>query len=106
MDKVSYVGIFISILIAIFSFSQLGKMISAISAKKNKRILIHLLGFVANALVAVLVFSESFNFNIESNILIYGSIAIALIYYVIAVFDSLCEVKEVKSLKGMRQRRM
>lgn len=94
MDKISYIGLFIAIILAIFSLSQLGKMFSASSAKRRGKIYLHLLGFISNGLIAFLVFSDALGLQLDSNILVNSSLAIATAFFIAAGLDTLYIVKK------------
>lgn len=94
MSSVSFMGLFISVLLMVFFILEVGLLIRAINKKEKRRIPLHLIGVIATSLVTIFVFCQSVGIDLSSNFLVIGAVIMATLFYISYGFDSLFVIKK------------
>lgn len=94
MSNVSFMGLFIAVLLMVFFMLQGGLLIRSINKKEKRRRPLHLIGVIATLLVTIFVFCESVGIDVSSNFLIIGTLILAILFYISYGFDSLFVAKK------------
>ena len=94
MSDISFIGLFIAVLLMVFFILQGGLLIRAINKKEKRRIPLHLIGVSSTLLVTIFVFCESFGIDVSSNFLIIVAAITATLFYISYGIDSLFVVKK------------
>jgi len=94
MSSVSFIGIFIAILLMVFFILQGGLLIRSINKKEKKRIPLHLIGAITTLALTIFMFCESLSIDLSSNFLIIGTLIMATLFYITYGFDSLFVAKK------------
>lgn len=94
MSDISYIGLFIAVLLMVFFMLQVGLFIRAINKKENKKVVLHLIGVITTVLLTIFIFCQSVGIDLSSNFLIIGTLIMATLFYIGYGFDSLFVVKK------------
>ena len=94
MSNISFIGLFIAVLLMVFFMLQGGLLIRAINKKEKKRIPLHLIGVIATLLLTIFLFCQSLGIDVSSNFLIIGTLIMTTLFFIGYGFDSLFVVKK------------
>ena len=94
MSNISFIGLFIAVLLMVFFMLQAGLCIRAINKKEKGKIILHLIGVITTFLLTIFLFCQSVGIDLSSNFLIIGTLIMATLFFIGYGFDSLFVVKK------------
>jgi hypothetical protein len=89
MSDISFIGLFIAVLLMVFFILQGGLLIRAINKKEKRKFILYLIGVIATLLLTIFMFCQSLGIDLSSNFLIIGALIMATLFYIGYGFNSL-----------------